>query len=54
MISMKNGQKMSLIAQKKRPDAQNAVRKPPAFYKVQFLKKYRKTSKNDHFLADFG
>ena len=42
---------MFLIAQKKRPDALNAMQKNPAFYKVQFLKKSRKTSKKYNFLA---
>jgi hypothetical protein len=35
-----------LIAQKKRLDALNAKRETPALYKVQFLKKSRKTSIN--------
>ena len=46
---MKNGQKMFLIAQKKRSDALNATQKNPAFYKVWFLKKMKKILQNDHF-----
>ena len=38
-----------LIAQKKCPDALNATQNPPAFYKVRFLQKSRKTSGNDLF-----
>ena len=37
---------MFLIAEKKRPDKLNAIQKTPAFYKVRFLKKSRKISKN--------
>ena len=52
MKNMKNGQKIFLIAQKKRPNALNAAQKTPAFYKAQFLKKSRKTSKKlSFFLA---
>ena len=40
---------MFLIAQKKRPDALNAMQKTPAPYKVWFLKKSIKTLKKYPF-----
>ena len=42
------------IAQKKRLDALNATQKNQALYKVRFLKKIIKTSKNTRFLINFG
>ena len=40
---------MFLISQKKRSDALNATQKTITFSIVWFLKKSRKTSKNNHF-----
>ena len=50
-ILMKNGKifkKLILIAQKTRLDALKNSSKKPQLYKVRFLKKSRKTSKNYH------
>ena len=38
-----------LVAQKKRPDAINAMQKTPALNKVRILKKIGITLKNTHF-----
>ena len=48
MKNQKNCQKTDLIAQKKCPDALNAMQKKSSSLKVWFLKKSRNTFKNDH------
>ena len=50
MKSMKNGQKMFLIAEKKRPDALNATQKKPQhFRKCGFWKNQEKPHKIPNF-----
>ena len=46
--------KCFFIAQKKRPDALNALQKISAFYKVRFLKNQEKPQKMTIFFSRFG